>query len=141
MSAKWCHGCATLYASIDNPTSLWRFYFLWVQINWPDYRAYGLDLSHSTNIEMNKIKLLNHAISFTNLSCFFFNAYLFKTIVMLQSSSKSILHSQTQCKFKTCRKNLQLCAYIKSSLHVVIQRNLLIEKKISLFLILKHNWH
>lgn len=60
---------------------------------------------------------------------FFFNAYLFKTIVMLQSSSKSILHSQTQCKFKTCRKNLQLCAYIKSSLHVVIQRNLLIEKK------------
>lgn len=73
MSAKWCHGCATLYAAIDKPMSLRRFCFLWVQTNWPDYRAYCLDLSHRTNIEINKIKLLNnHAISFTNLSVNFF---------------------------------------------------------------------
>lgn len=73
MSAKWCHGCATLHASIAKPMSLRRFCFLWVQTNWPDYRAYCLDLSHRTNIEINKIKLLNnHAISFTNLSVIFF---------------------------------------------------------------------
>lgn len=103
MSAKWCHGCATLYASIDKPMSLRRFCFLWVQTNWPDYRAYCLDLSHRTNIEINKIKLLNnHAISFTNLSVIFF--------LMLTNLKPSWCCNHHQKASPTLKPNAKTCS-------------------------------